>query len=240
MTTVKVASKDITGNKIKPSAKDKSGIKRNVNLEARFDYMRCGECLHFKKSCHPHKEDICSKLGVKAFNKAPTRCFTPNVMELITNSDQLAALTNLWSNFNTKQRRIFTHLLAKKAKVKFGSRVAFKAVGKDYLSNYVSGFIVGKSSSGDILLCGDPDNYTRGNNYVACIKADTPVFTISEFKKKRDLLIENNRIIDPDKPLLKFKKKVELESYIPPTIDSTPKIKKHKGRKSLTDIINIG
>lgn len=215
-------------------------------LESKLDYMRCGECLHFKKSCHPNKDDICSKLGVKAFNKAPSKCFTPNVMELVSNSEQLAVLTNLWNSYSHKQRRIFSHLLSKKKsnkKFKFGKQVFFKMVGKDYLSNYVSGYVIGYSSTGDMLVCGDPDKNSRGSSYVAHIKKDTPLLSREEFKKKKLLLVKKNRLLDPDKPLLKFNKTINFNDYTPPTIDSAPKRKEQRGKKkklkSVDDIITI-
>lgn len=200
--------------------------------------FKCGECLHFKKHAHSSKPDLCSKQGVRHYAAAPA-CFTPDVTEITTNSDQFVQIVSMFNDFSRPQQRILLGMLRGKVKVPyaFGQKLYFRALGKrDYLSNYLSGFVVGKTSSGDIILQGDPDKHRRGSLYTAILQPTTELLTLKQFKQRRQELKDAGKEMDPDQPLIKLKRVVEID-YEPPTLDGAPaswfsKTKEPDGKRS--------
>lgn len=186
--------------------------------------FRCGECLHFKAKPHSDKGNICSKEGIRALALAPT-CFTPDVTRIVQDSSQLVTLITMLQGFDTAQRRILLAMLNSKPKrkVKFGLKVYFLAMGGDYLSNYLSGFIVGTTSKGEIMVMGDPDKRRRGQAYVAYFKDMEDLFTETQFRAKRRSLKKKDRLEDPDSPFKKIIKTEITVDHEPPTLDNAPK-----------------
>lgn len=186
--------------------------------------FRCGECLHFKNSCHPSFEKPCGNNGVKPFAIAP-KCYSPNVAELLdSNSDNFAILANLMNSFSTRQKRILQGLLRSQTQLKktpftFGTKVYF-LLGKDYLSNYICGYVLGIATSGDVMVVGDPDKKTRGKNCVSYLSAES-LMTYSQFSTHRKNLISSGRINDPAafKPIRRTR---VLDEYEPPNMDTIP------------------
>lgn len=198
------------------------------NLKAVF---KCGDCFHFKSHAHASKEQVCSAMGVRAYATAP-KCFTPDVTQIAGTSDQLAAIANLYHGYTDKQRRILLSFLqAKPHTFTFGTKVYFLAAGQDYLSNYLSGYVIGYTSSKEVIVSGDPDNKERGATYVATFTSEDSVYTVKQFHERKEYLIENDLILDPDKPLIKFKPREILDNYEPPTLDNAPKAWKETKKK---------
>lgn len=183
--------------------------------------FRCSECLHFKTKPLSDKQEVCSKLGIRGRAIAPS-CFTPDISKIAQTSDQLVQLTNLMQSFSPSEKRILFALLnSKKKKVKFGTKIYFLAAGKDYLSNYVAGYVVGTTSRGEIMVMGDPDNRRRGKTYIAYFKSMEDLYTTKTFKIKRAELKKAGRIDDPNSPFKAKRRPISVD-YEPPTIDQAP------------------
>lgn len=210
------------------------------------DSFRCGDCMHFKVQAHLRKESVCSNLGVRASAVAPT-CFTPDATQIVGNSDQMLQLANLFHNYTLKQRRIFLSFLQQSSeRFKFGTKVYFLAVGRDYLSNYLSGYVLGLDSNKHIIVTGDPDNNKRGAGYTATFINADDLLDATAFEKKKQELFERGRFNDPKKPLQEISTKVDID-YEPPTLDKynvmgdkpKPKARKSKAKKKTSNKIKI-
>lgn len=193
-----------------------TGKVSSKNLKAA---MRCGECLHFKTKQHQDKGDLCKNEGVVASGIAPP-CFTPDYTEIVQTSDALAQFSAMLQELGPKQRRILASvMMSKPGKLPMGKKIYFLAAGKDYLSNYLAGWVVGYTSTREIVVFGDPDKHQRGNPFISFFKDESSVYTVKEFKAKKAKLVEKNRIEDPDQPLRKMRKVIPIE-YEPPTVDT--------------------
>ncbi len=195
-----------------------TGALSSKNLRQMF---KCGECLHHKCKPHRDKEDLCVNQGIRGTALAP-KCFTPNVTEIAQDEDQMVQLAYLWETLTYKQRRILLGMLMSKPKgrkLKLGTKVFFHAFGKEFLSNYLAGYVMGYASNGELIISGSPDKNARGQTYLAYVK-DTSVMTAKEFKPVKSRLLEQQKITDPSQPLVKIKK-VEID-YEPPTMESAP------------------
>lgn len=205
----------------------------NKNIGA----MKCGECLHFATSAHSKKGEVCSKIGIRAEGVAPS-CFTPNVKELNVSSDMLMQVTALMSTLTRTQRRILAAtMMTKQKKLRFGTKIYFRPMGADYVSNYRAGYVMGYSSAGDLMIVGDPDPNKRGNSFVALLRDDHFILNTEAWKTKRAELKAANLINDPELGKAIAKKTV-LDDYEPPSLDtapdhwftkSTPPVPKKKG-----------
>lgn len=185
---------------------------------------KCGECLHYKQHAHLNKQSVCDKLGVKHYTNAPPRCFTPDVSKLVPDSEALAQIALMFGALNSNQRRLLVFLLStprRKLKMEIGTKVYWRAVGGNYLSNYVSGYVLGATSTGQIIVAGSPEQRTRGAMYMAYFDNQDDLFTHSEFVKVRAELERKGNLVDPKKPL--DKKIIIDDDYTPPTLDSAPK-----------------
>lgn len=186
--------------------------------------MKCGECLHFATTPHSTKKgEVCSKIGIRAEGTAPS-CFTPNVKELHVSSEMIVQVTSLMSTLDKTQRRILASLMmSKQKKLKFGTKVYFRPMGKEFMSNYRSGYVVGYSSTGDLLIIGDPDPNRRGNSFVATLKSDEEVLTPSQWKERRADLKAKNLINDPSMTKIVVRSSaVDDHEPAPHTMDSVP------------------
>jgi len=193
--------------------------------------FKCGECLHF--ATHPlrSKARPCKEEGIRHFANAP-KCFTPDVTKLAAGSDQLIQIVSIFNNFTYKQRRILIGMLrGRKKKLKFGTKVYFKAVGQDYVSNYLCGFVLGTTSSGETIVGGDPDRTRRGAAYTAIFSETENLLNQQQWLKHRKYLIEKGRVEDPKQPLRKFPKNIDPNLYEPKTLDTAPDRWFNKERK---------
>jgi|GEM_PF-3887968 len=183
--------------------------------------MKCGSCLHFENVPHASKKgEVCSKMGVRAQGTAPS-CFTPNVQELCVTSELLVQATAMMSLPRTARRVLAALMSADQKRFKFGTKIYFRPIGKDYMSNYRSGFVLGMSSTGDLMVVGDRDPSKRGNSYIALLKDEEGILTPAEWREKRAQLLEQNLINDPELSRA-FIKKTTLDDYEPPSMDTAP------------------
>jgi hypothetical protein len=192
----------------------------NISAKSLEDTFRCSECLHFKKHAHPSMQEICSKRGIRPFAIAP-KCFTPDVTQIANNSDTFVQLAALFSDYTVKQRRILVALFRQKytkRNIPFGTKVYFHGMGRDYISNYLSGYVMGVTSSGDLIITGSPDKNTRGRSYMAYMQDSDLLMTAKEWKIKREELKAAGKIIDPNSRIVP--KGTAFEDVV--TIDSAP------------------
>lgn len=215
----------------------------NLSSASLAEAYRCGECLHFKKHTHPSYATICSKRGVRSFAVAP-KCFSPDVTQVANNSDTFVQLASMFADYTPKQKRIMIAILKApmkkfKREFPFGTKVYFLGMGKDYVSNYLSGYVMGVTSSGQLIITGSPDKNTRGSSYFCYMNDSESLLTFKEWKAKYKELKAANKIIDPQSLIMP---KGTTPGSEPITIDSAPgawydkqeKKKKTRGVQDLT------
>ncbi len=203
------------------------------------DQFRCGECLHFKNSIHPAKSDLCVNLGIKKLGHAP-KCFTPDVLQLTKiDAETIPKIAVLLAGMSSGQKRILQGLLSVQTRLKrtdfsFGSKVYFH-LGTNHLDNYLSGFVVGRTSTKELIVVGSIQAHNRGQSLVAFFDDAKEVLSVSEWKKRRKELYESGKI-HAGAGKRKIKSTVPV-NYEPPSLDKAPehlllKLKTNKKRKN--------
>ena len=217
--------------------KKKDGIAKpaKANLEEAF---KCSQCLHYKQSKHRAHDDLCANMGIRPFAVAPT-CFTPDYTKVIRNTDEFVQLAALLNDKTPEQRKIMLGILRQKPmgrKLRMGTKLFLNYRGREYISNYLCGYVVGYTSANEIVLCGSPDRNGRGRAFFAYLKSDESLLTPAEWKTKYLRLRKLGRIQDPQ---LKEKRditaKVEADDYVVPTIDRAPNPDGKRGVKETDD-----
>lgn len=194
----------------------KDALKGSINVSA--DVNRCGDCLHHRAHAHADKKTVCEREGVLAVAVAPNECFTPNASLLTGNVDQLIQLFSVFSAYNSKQRLALVELLKQE---NIGETFYFR-VGDDYISNYLKGIVVGRTSAGEIMLIGSPSEETAGSAFVSYLMDSEGLLNMEQWEAKREKLLSENRVIDPKNT--KIQRTTVDDNYTPPTIDMTPEM----------------
>ena len=217
----------------------------NISSKSLEEAFKCGECLHHQKHAHPSMQEVCHKKGIKAFAVAP-KCFTPDVTQIANNSDTFVQLAAIFSEYTPKQKRILLAVLRqKKSKqfrdLSFGIKVYFHGLGKDYISNYLSGYVMGTTSSGELIITGSPDKNTRGRSYMAYMHDADSLMTARQWKVKKAELKAAGRILDPNSRIIP---KTSTAVNEPVTIDSAPaawhdKEEKKQKRRRTDDLVMV-
>ena len=219
---------------------------KTLTKASAVEAFKCGDCLHFKQSPHRTNKEVCSKLGVRQFAIAP-RCYTPDYTKVIKNSDELVAMTIFWGSKTPQQRKIIMGMLRQEPKGKkfrLGTKLYLKSSTRDYISNYLCGYVVGYTSGNEIVLAGSPDHKSRGRIFFTYLRSDSGLLTQKEWQIKFKDLKAKNKIHDP---VFSAKRDitaaVDNDQYEVPTIDQAPKEKpepKRNLRKTpLTQILVI-
>lgn len=212
----------------------KDGIKKQTRASLP-ETFKCGECLHFAQSKHRSHEDVCKNLGVRTFGIAPS-CFTPDYTKVIGNTDEFVQLAALIADKTPQQRKIMMGILRQQPtgkKLKMGTQMFLNYRGRDYVSNYLRGYVVGYTSANEIVLCGSPEPSTRGRSFFAYLKSDQTLLTTKEWKDKMIDLRKRGRIQDPQGHVVRdITAKVKEDNYEVPTIDNAPKEQEGKKAKS--------
>lgn len=199
-----------------------------IHIAAAKSKPKCGDCLHFK---HVAKfERVCNLIGVKHFAEAP-KCFKVNPHILSKkNPDVLSQLGLLMRDFTPQELRVFAYmirensLLEKNYKVKFGQPVMFRVGGNDYLSNYFKGYVLGAATVGDgqIFVISDMSRKQRNIPAMATLLPSS-VFTLKAWQKKKEQLIKDKKLKDPNPLYSSHVEKKDLTiDYVPPTMESAP------------------
>ena len=211
----------------------KNGLENQTRLSTGEEF-RCGECLHFKQFPHPAHKDVCSKLGIRTFGHAP-RCFTPDFTKVMDNLDEFVALTALFTGKTGQQKRIMLGMLRQKSsgkKLAIGTSVYLNLRGRDYISNYVSAYVVGYTSARQIVLAGSP-NGARGRTFFAYLRDDDDLLTPELWATKFKELKLKGRVYDrKDSFVRDITAKVVAEEYEVPTIDTLPSEERQKLAKA--------
>ena len=221
----------------------KDGIKKQTNASLQ-EAMRCGECLHFKQTPHPSFEDVCSNMGVRAFGVAP-KCFTPDYTKVITNTDEFLSMVTFFNSKTPQQKRIMLGMLRQQPsgrRLKMGTKMYLNVRGREYIDNYLCGFVVGYTSAGQLVLSGSPDRTTRGRSFFAYLRSDDNLLTDAEWRKRFAELKAKGRITDPKATGGRdITAVVANDDYEVPTIDNAPKEKgaDKKINKRRTDLVQI-
>ena len=189
--------------------------------------FHCGECLHHSRSCHPHREQVCSKLGVRSCAIAP-KCFTPDVTKVITNAEQFVVLASIFNSYTPSQRRIMIGILrgaskcsGKKKQFKFGTRLYLRT-GGDNIESYRCGYVVGYSSSGELILTGSSDRRSAGTTFFAYLKTTEGLLTHKEWLAKRKDLLAHSKFTDSKTLKGASPNADKYLNYEVPTIDTCP------------------
>ena len=205
--------------------KDGTKVQTKASLVEAF---KCGECLHFKQSAHRTNKQVCSELGIRPFAIAP-KCFTPDYTKIIHNSDELVAVSMFFASKTPQQRKIMLGMLRQQPtgrKFRMGTKLYVKASTRDYISNYLCGYVVGYTSGNELVLAGSPDMKSRGKLFFTYLRSDIGLLTQKEWEAKYKDLKAKGRIADP--VLTKRRDitaKIEKDDYEVPTIDTAPKDK---------------
>lgn len=202
----------------------KKDVLGSASAKSLDEAYKCRECLHFQRHSHPSHKTICKDEGVKPYALAP-KCFTPDVTRVANNPDTFVALSSILSTYNADEKRILLALLRSpkkgKDKLSFGTKVYFLAFGKDYLSNYLSGYFVGYSSTNEIMIAGSPQQRAKGGkSYMFFCKDTENLLFAPEWKVKRRELLDKGRTQDPSNPLAI--KNSTVNDYEPPSLDTAP------------------
>lgn len=221
----------------------KDGIKKQTKASL-AEAFKCGECLHYKQTAHASYEGVCSGLGIRAFAAAP-KCFTPDYTKVIKNTDDFLQIVTIFHSKTAQERRILLGMLRQQPsgkKLKMGTKMYLNTRGREYISNYVCGYVVGYTSANQLVLTGSPERTTRGRSFFAYLRNDDTLITEQEWRKRFKTLREKGRITDP-KALAErdITATVKADDYEVPTIDNAPrdgkKIKKINKRTS--DLMQI-
>jgi len=116
-----------------------------------------------------------------------------------------------------------------------GTKVFINLRNREYLSNYVSAFVVGYTSSGEVVLAGSPEKNKRGQIFFAYLKSDSSMATPAEWKKRYAKLVATGRINDPThaKGRKDITEDLKEDNYVVPTIDAAPKGEKESSVKKV-------
>ena len=111
---------------------------------------------------------------------------------------------------------------------------------RDYISNYLCGYVVGYTSGGDLVLAGSATNRSKGRVFFAYLRSDESLFTTKEWKVKYTELRQRGRLQDP-KAVVVRDIAASTFDYEVPTIDSAPKgtLKEKKIVKRKQDLVQI-
>lgn len=212
----------------------KDALKGAIDVVA--DVNRCGDCLHHRAHAHADKKIVCEREGVLPVAIAPAECFTPNASLLTGNVDMLVQFLSFFISCDQKQRRALVDLLKQD---NIGETYYFR-VGEDFISNYLRGIVVGRTSSGEIMLIGSPSGKTVGSSFISYLMDTEGLLNYEQWRKKKRELFDANRIVDPKST--KIERTTVADNYTPPTIDMTPEMvealaneKKKKKRKDEGD-----
>lgn len=194
--------------------------------------FKCSECLHFKQTPHRSNPQVCEVLGVRRFAIAP-KCFTPDYTKVVGNADEFLALAQFFGSRTSEQKKILLGMLRQKPsgkKYPMGTKLYLKISNRDYISNYLCGFVVGYTSGGDLVLSGSPDQNSRGRMFFAYLSSDDHLLNQKEWVLKYKDLYEKGRVVDPkaNPPRSITSRLLEDKNYEVPTIDSAPKEKSPK------------
>ena len=199
----------------------KKDVLGKASAKSLQEAFKCGECLHHKQKAHggSGRDKPCKGLGIKAVAIAPS-CFTPDVTRIAKNSDQFVQLASLVNSYTPSELRIMLAVVRgatnKKRQFRFGQKLYFK-FGRDYLNNYLCGYVMGYTSSSEIIVSGSPDRKTRGDSLLAYFMDDDGLMTGPQFKVKRKELQDANKFEDPKNQVIP--RGSVLDNYEPPSID---------------------
>lgn len=183
--------------------------------------IRCKDCAHYTKSAHPLYESPCAELGIQQSSPAPV-CFVPDVGRIRQHGTNITeALSVITRSLPDAQLRVLASILLTAGKVqKLGfapfQTVYFHLKNDKYLSNFYRGQIIGVSGANSIMIMG-----TQRPNSPAVTAHLEPasLLTEADWSKKRESLIKQGRIQDPDGVRRRMPTRT-IVNYTPPFLDT--------------------
>lgn len=231
--------------------KKESDTPSRVNLG-----IRCSACVGFKRESIFEKP--CVKLGIVAKDFA-CPSFKPDVQRLTrVDLSALKVLARLTKSMRREELQILAFTFRNmdflhKIGMFFGQRVYF-SMGKDYISEFVHGRVVGASANGEYVYISS--NLGKGTNNASLTLLRDSVMSVEEFAEHRKQLAKTNKL-RPAKDNYRHKPSVmdvlrmsrqEFKEYMhklttkptdyePPSMDTVPRSWLDKRQKA--DIGNI-
>lgn len=202
------------------------------------DGLKCGDCIFFKRK-RPGQKVPCCQNGIKQFASAQV-CFSPDVSQVTSNLQAFGALLTAFSEFNAQQKRILLAMLKNESKLKakaftFGTQVYFALNLGEYVSDYVSAFVLGYTPDGQVIISGVPRANSLGNSFIAFVN-ESSLISFADFEKIHSSLVAKGMVTNPDAlNRLSLKKSYDIDSI--PTIDTVVSDCKKKKREDVYDKI---
>ena len=205
----------------------------------------CRDCIHFNSEKLPTSEDVCSKLGIPPYQKAP-RCFQSHPIHFIRAKVDIANLGKELRHLNHSQLITLANQLGNAAELlafgfRFGQPVYFNMSNAAYIDNYYKAYVVGcrnlKTKKGEqpVVMIASSLEFSENeegcyeNRALLSLSADS-LLTVKEWNEKKAELIAEGRLEQPKpkngKPTYtqwvaqgKPAPKKDYIDYTPPTID---------------------
>lgn len=211
-----------------PKDMPKTGIPFNLDI-------RCRDCIYYERSAT--YEDKCKNLGIQSFSK-PCRRFTLDPYQIDFNNDDTKTISLLITNISDKKLIKLAALLAQESKTRkqgfiFGQKVYVKLYQSDYLSNYAVARVISANKEYVSL---------QGKKGWRGMLFHNSVLTIEEFIKKKDSLIKQNKLKDPNfsnYTTIKLNTKGMKKNYEPKDISEYVKNKKKTVKKGNKDVVKV-
>jgi len=212
----------------------------------------CSACVHFKSGpAHPKFTAVCSSLGVRDYALAPGECFSPDPNHVARADIDIGAVGKMLRHLSSEQMQVFGHLVAQAAELertglKFGQPVYVNlgngADGKDYLTSYFKGYVLGATQTPIDSKTAVPHVYLASNvsvdeeavEYRTLLRMlPSSVLTVKKFQQRSAELQKEGRLESKAKgwkmPMGEWMKAgcprptVEMpNAYEPPTLDKAP------------------
>ncbi len=212
----------------------------------------CGQCVHFKNGpAHPKFSTICSTLGTRSYAEAPD-CFSPDPAIIAKADVEVSEVGRLLRHLSAEQMVVIGHLMQQAAdlhehNLKFGQpvyvQIGVAKDGKDYLTSYFKGYVLGatlvKVSSKNYvphIYLGSNltlDEEARPEHRSLLRMLPSSILTKAQFQKKSQDLKAAGRLESKDTgwkmPFKEWLKAggpqppAEIKGvYEPPTLDTAP------------------
>ena len=172
----------------------------------------CRDCIHFNSEKLPTSEDVCSKLGILPYQKAP-RCFQSQPIHFIKAKVDIANLGKELRHLNHSQLITLANQLGNAAELlafgfRFGQPVYFNMSNAAYVDNYYKAYVVGcrnlKTKKGEepVVMVASSLEFAENeegcyeNRALLSLSADS-LLTAKEWKEKKAELIAEGRLEQP-------------------------------------------
>lgn len=226
--------------------------------------LTCGDCRGLTRDALlPSAEKPCASQGQLADSKVCRhyRSDSQSLTDLMTNhGDDLVGLFNTFRNFSDKDLRVVAGMLLAESKtrrhgVRLGQPVFVRFQGREtrnYLNNFMAARILDVDDNSIRLISEDGETVLT---YANTGFSGPSVYTKKQFAKLRKEMIDQDKLIDPERQIktvkrllpeesnVNFSAPSELDGFSLPMMDEVVKGRgaKRKGKKThtLVDIVSM-